>query len=77
MRECFKGVITSSFDAQLYIQVFTCYQNKFDAIQHKLVFKVKTFKGFEFYKRDTKKHKKGDLKKVILSSFPYACRFLN
>lgn len=66
MRAHFKGVIPSSFDAQLYTQVFTCYQNKFDAIQHKLVFEVITFKGFEFYKRDTKSHKKGDLKKVIL-----------
>ena len=66
MREHFKDVIPSSFDAQLYTQVFTCYQNKFDAIQHKLVFEVVTFKGFEFYKRDTKKHKKGDLKKVII-----------
>ena len=67
IRERFKGVIPSSFDAQLYTQVFTCYQNKFDAIQHKLVFEVVTFKGFEFYKRDTKKHKKGDLKKVIIN----------
>ena len=66
MRESFKDVIPSSFDAQLYTQVFTCYQNKFDAIQRKLIFEVKTFKGFEFYKRDTKKHKKGDLKKVII-----------
>ena len=67
MRERFKDVIPSSFDAQLYTQVFTCYQNKFDAIQRKLVFEVVTFKGFEFYKRDTKKHKKGDLKKVIIN----------
>ena len=66
MRERFKGVIPSSFDAQLYTQVFTCYQNKFDAIQRKLVFEAITFKGFEFYKRDTKKHKKGGLKKVII-----------
>jgi len=65
MRERFKNVIPSSFDAQLYTQVFTCYQNKFDGIQRKLIFEVKTFKGFEFYKRDTKKNKKGDLKKVI------------
>lgn len=65
MRERFRDVIPSSFDAQLYTQVFTCYQNKFDAIQCKLVFEVVTFKGFEFYKRDIKKHKKGDLKKVV------------
>ena len=67
MRELYKGVIPSSFDAQLYTQVFTCYQNKFDAIQRKLVFDVVTFKGFDFYKRDTKKHKKGGLKKVIIN----------
>lgn len=67
MREHFKDVIPSSFDAQLYTQVFTCYQNKFDAIQKRLNFKTVTFKGFEFYKRDTKKHKKGDLKKVIIN----------
>ena len=66
MRERYKNVIPSSFDAELYIQVFTCYQNKFDAIQRKLVFESKIFKGFEFYKRDTKKHKKGDLKKVVI-----------
>ena len=67
MRERFKDVIPSSFDAQLYTQVFTCYQNKFDAIQRKLIFEVKTFNGFEFYKRDTKKHKKRDLKRVIIN----------
>lgn len=66
MREQFKDVIQSSFDAQLYTQVFTCYQNKFDAIQRKLLFEVVTFKGFKFYNRDTKKHKKGNLKKVIV-----------
>ena len=57
----------SSFDIQLYTQVFSCYQNKFDAIQKRLKFETVTFKGFEFYKRDTKKHKKGDLKKVIIN----------
>ena len=66
MREKYKGVIPSSFDKQLYEQVFTCYQNKFKAIQKKLTFEKITFLGFEFYKRDTKKHKKGDFKKVSL-----------
>jgi transposase len=65
MRAYFKGVIPSSFDAQLYTQIFDCYQNKFDAIQRKLMFDVVIFKGFDFYKRNTKKHNKGDLKKVI------------
>ncbi len=64
MRDRFKDVIPSSFDAQLYTRVLTCYQNKFDAIQKRLKFETVTSKGFEFYKRDTKKHKKGDLKKV-------------
>ena len=66
MRTKFKSSVPSSFDAQLYIQVFTCYQNKFDAIQRKLVFKTSALKGFELYKRDTKNHKKGDLKRVLI-----------
>ena len=66
-RKHFKGAVPSSFDIQLYTQVFTCYQNKFDTIQKRLKFETVTFKGFEFYKRDTKKHKKGDLKKVIIN----------
>lgn len=66
MRVRFKDVIPSSFDAQLYTQVFTCYQNKFDAIQHKLAFEKKVVKGREFYKRNTKNHKKGDLKRVVI-----------
>ena len=65
MRMHFKNVMPSSFDAQLYTQVFTCYQNKFETIKRKLTFDVATFKGFEFYKRDTKNHKKGDLKKIL------------
>lgn len=66
MRGRFKNVIPSSFDAQLYTQVFICYKSKFEAIQKKLRFETKTFKGFEFYKRGTQKHKKGDLKRVII-----------
>ena len=66
MRLLYKGILTSSFDAQLYTQIFTCYQNKFEAIQRKLKFEASAFKGFEFYKRDTKKHKKGNFKKVLV-----------
>ena len=65
MRDLYKSVIPSSFDAQLYTEVFTCYQNKFEAIQRNLQFTVIKFKGFDFYKRNTKKHKKGDFKKVV------------
>ena len=38
MRETYKGVTPSSFDKQLYEQVFTCYQNKFKTIQKKTYF---------------------------------------
>lgn len=65
MRATYNGDIPSSFDAQAYQQVFDAYQNKFDGIQRKLKFENVSFKGFEFYKRDTKKNKKGDVKKVV------------
>jgi transposase len=65
MRDRFKGEISSSFYCQIYTDIFTTYQNKFDAIQKKLQFENITFQGFEFYKRNTKKHKKGDFKRVI------------
>lgn len=65
MRNTFKGEIYSSFDAQLYTDIFDCYQNKFETIQKKLQFENITFNGFEFYKRNTKNKKKGELKKVI------------
>ena len=65
MREYFKGCISSSFDCQLYTQIFDCYQNKFNAIQKHLMFEQITYKGCELYKRSTKKHNKGDFKKVI------------
>ena len=67
MRETYKGVIPSSFDKQLYEQIFTCYQNKFKTIQKKLTFEKITFVGFEYYKRNCKNHKKSELKKVILT----------
>ena len=67
MREHFKGCVPSSFDAQLYTDIFDCYQNKFETIQKKLQFENITFNGFEFYKRNTKNKKKGELKKVQLT----------
>ena len=63
MRSIFKD-IPSSFDYQLHTQVFVAYQNKFDAIVHKLTFEKVTYIGCETYKRDTKGHRKGDFKKV-------------
>ena len=66
MRAKFKGVISSSFYDRLYTDVFTCYQNKFKALQRKLQFEAVEFNGFEFYKRDSKYHKMGELKGVII-----------
>ena len=40
MRTRYKDIISSSFDVQLYTQVFNCYQNKFDAIRKHLDFGV-------------------------------------
>lgn len=64
MRNLYKGDIPSSFDKQLYKQVIDAYHNKFEAIQKRFKFEKTTFKGFDFYKKNTKKHKKGDFKKV-------------
>ena len=66
IRTKFKDSVPSSFDTQIYTQVFTCYENKFKNIQRRLAFKVSKVKGFELYKRDTKKYKKGDLKQVLI-----------
>lgn len=65
MSHQFKGEIPSSFDSQIYTQVLTCYQNKFDAIQKKLSFEKITYSHCEKYKRDTKKNRKGDFKRVV------------
>ena len=65
MRKAFPNRISSCFDKQVYSQVFTNYQNKFDAILRKIQFQKITFKGFELYKRSSKNHKKGDLKNIL------------
>lgn len=65
MRKTFPDRISSCFDAQLYIQLFTNYQNKFNSILRKIQFQKITFKGFELYKRSSKDHKKGDLKNIL------------
>ena len=75
MRKTFPNKVSSCFDAQQYIQVHKDYQNKFNAILRNIEFKKITFKGFELYKRNSKKHKKGDLKKYykrIITNKPYS-----
>ena len=65
MRKTFSDRISSCFDKQVYSQVFTNYQNKFNAILRKIQFHKITFKGFELYKRNTKGHNKDDLKNIL------------
>ena len=64
MRELYHGKIPSSFGNQVYQQVFICYQNKFNAVQKQLKFENISYICCETYKRDTKKNKKGEFKKV-------------
>lgn len=65
MRARFKEMVPSSFDAQLYTTVYTSYANKFKAVEKKLKFEKIIYLGCELYKRDTKKNRKGDFKRVI------------
>lgn len=65
MRARFKDMVPSSFDAQLYTTVYTSYANKFKAVEKKLKFEKIIYLGCELYKRDTKKNRKGDFKRVI------------
>ena len=64
MRDKYKGIISSSFDAQLYTHVYTCYENRFVQLRRKLKFEKVEYLGLEFYKRTTKKNKKGEFKKT-------------
>lgn len=64
MRKKYHKEISSYFEEAVYTQVYTCYQNKFNAIIHKISFKVREFKSFNLYKRTTKLHKAGELKSV-------------
>ncbi len=85
MRNKYKGVVNSNFDKQLYQDVFVSYENKFTSIQKNIIFEKVSFKGFEFYKRDTKNNKNGDFKKVIIkkektnlsSALTYLARYGN
>lgn len=67
MRARFKDIVPSSFDAQLYSLVYTAYANKFEAVSKRLRFEKITYEGCEFYKRDTKKNRRGDFKRVVVT----------
>lgn len=65
MRNVYQNQIGSSFDKHAYMAVIDCYQNKFDNIRKNLTFEKVTYSHCELYKRNTKKNKKGDFKKVV------------
>lgn len=67
MRARFKDIVSSSFDTQLYSLVYTAYANKFEAVAKRLRFEKITYEGCEFYKRDTKKNRRGDFKRVVVT----------
>ena len=68
MRSKHPQAISSYFEESLYSQVYTCYQNRFDTIIKKISFKKRIFVRFNLYKRNTKDHKKGDLKSLTYKS---------
>lgn len=67
MRAWFKDIVPSSFDTQLYSLVYTAYANKFEAVAKRLRFEKITYEGSEFYKRNTKKNRSGDFKRVVVT----------
>lgn len=60
----YSGQLPSADLKCLIEENFDAYQNKFDAIKRKLEFKKVEKVNIEFYKRNTKQNKKGDIKKV-------------
>lgn len=65
MLSLIKDRVHSNFTKQLCDDVLTSYQNRFDAIKKRMMFeKVKSLE-MTFYKRNTKKNKKGDPKGII------------
>lgn len=65
MRNVYQNQIGSSFDKHAYMAVIDCYQNKFDNIRKNLTFEKVSYSHCEIYKRNTKKNKKGEFKRVV------------
>ena len=57
--------INSCFYIHLADDIYTCYQHKFKSIIKKISFNKIKFIKFDLYQRNTTKHKKGELKRVI------------
>ena len=59
-----RGRISSHFVKQMSDDIFVMYQNKIEAIKRKLKFEMVQDYHFVYYKRETKKHSKGDFKEI-------------
>lgn len=59
-----KDRVGSNFTNQLFEDVYVSYQNKFEGIRRRLRFEQIYDYKFTYYKRDTKYHKKGNLKGI-------------
>ena len=60
-----KDRVHSNFTKQVCDDVFNHYQNRFSAIQKRMMFERVKSLEMTFYKRNTKKNKKGDQKGII------------
>jgi hypothetical protein len=75
-RVLFPNTLSSNFNQQTYIDIFTCYQNKFEAIQKKLVFNLVKSNNVQYYLVNTKKHNKGDKKEQTYSKLKTKLTFV-
>lgn len=64
-REYYNHKLNSNFDKHLIEDIFCCYQNKFESIIKRITFNKIQFIKFDLYQRNTLKHKKGELKRII------------
>lgn len=59
-----KDKVVSHFTNQLLDDIYISYQNKFDGINRRIKFEQIYDYQFTYYKKNTKNHKKGDLKGI-------------
>jgi IS605 OrfB family transposase len=56
---------SSHFYKAVQVDVFTAYSNRLEAIKRRMVCKLYLHEETQYYKRDTKTHKKGTVRKII------------
>lgn len=67
MRAIFEPKICSSFDYHVFTTVYTCYKNRLEQIQKHLDFESHVLDHVEYYAKNCKGHKKGDIKKLVFN----------